>query len=68
MSLPPQHGLKVLELARILAGPCCRSDLGRYRGLQIAPEGVPGPRLPIRFSRSELQLNKAAPKAPGHAG
>jgi len=31
------------------------------RGLQIAPEGVNSLRSPIKFSRSELQLEKAAP-------
>ena len=34
------------------------------RGLQIAPEGVPGLRTPIKFSRSELKLDKASPKRP----
>lgn len=31
------------------------------RGLQIAPEGIPGLRSPLGFSRSALQLKKAAP-------
>ncbi len=34
------------------------------RGLQIEPEGVSGLRSPLRFSRSELTLNKAAPTRP----
>ncbi len=32
------------------------------RGMQIAPEGQPGVRTPIRFSEAELSLDKAAPK------
>jgi crotonobetainyl-CoA:carnitine CoA-transferase CaiB-like acyl-CoA transferase len=32
------------------------------RGLQIAPEGVPGVRAPFRFSDADLVLNRAAPK------
>ncbi|KGJ07392.1 CaiB/BaiF CoA transferase family protein [Paracoccus sphaerophysae] len=31
------------------------------RGLQIAPEGIPGLRTPIAFSRSALILDRAAP-------
>lgn len=31
------------------------------RGLRIAPEGLPGLRTPIRFSRSPLALERAAP-------
>lgn len=33
----------------------------QQRGLQIAPEGVPGLRTPIVFSDSELTLQKSAP-------
>jgi crotonobetainyl-CoA:carnitine CoA-transferase CaiB-like acyl-CoA transferase len=33
----------------------------RSRGLVIAPEGMPGLRTPIQFSRSPLALDKAAP-------
>ncbi|MEM6490068.1 MAG: CoA transferase, partial [Pseudomonadota bacterium] len=36
----------------------------RHRGLQIAPEGVPGVRTPILFSRSTLALERAAPGRP----
>ncbi len=36
------------------------------RGLRIAPEGIPGLRTPIRFSRSELVLDRAAPMLPGN--
>ena len=32
------------------------------RGLQIAPEGVPGVRSPFRFSDADLVLDRAAPK------
>lgn len=35
-----------------------------HRGMRIDPEGVEGLRTPIRFSRSELQLDKASPKKP----
>lgn len=31
------------------------------RGLQIAPEGIPGLRTPFRFSRSPLVLDRADP-------
>lgn len=34
------------------------------RGLRITPEGIPGLRTPIRFSRSELVLDRAAPMLP----
>jgi crotonobetainyl-CoA:carnitine CoA-transferase CaiB-like acyl-CoA transferase len=32
------------------------------RGLQIAPEGMPGLRSPLRFTRSGLVLDRAAPQ------
>ena len=32
------------------------------RGMQIAPEGLPGVRAPFRFSDAELVLDRAAPK------
>lgn len=32
------------------------------RGMQIAPEGIPGVRLPIRFSEAELALDRASPR------
>ncbi len=32
------------------------------RGLQIAPDGVPGVRTPIRFSDAELALDRASPR------
>ena len=34
------------------------------RGMQIAPEGVPGLRTPLVFSRSPLTLGRAAPMLP----
>ncbi|MEY8881570.1 CaiB/BaiF CoA transferase family protein [Donghicola sp. XS_ASV15] len=36
------------------------------RQMQIAPDGVPGVRTPIRFSEAELSLDKAAPKLGEH--
>lgn len=33
-----------------------------HRGMKIEPEGAPGIRTPIRFSRSELALDKGAPR------
>jgi crotonobetainyl-CoA:carnitine CoA-transferase CaiB-like acyl-CoA transferase len=33
-----------------------------HRGMKIDPEGAPGIRTPIRFSRSELALEKGAPR------
>ncbi|MFW2541114.1 CaiB/BaiF CoA transferase family protein [Primorskyibacter sp. 2E107] len=34
------------------------------RGLQIAPDGIPGVRAPFRFSDADLVLDKPAPKLP----
>ncbi|WP_425098054.1 CaiB/BaiF CoA transferase family protein [Tropicibacter sp. S64] len=34
------------------------------RGMQIAPDGVPGVRAPFRFSDADLVLDRAAPKLP----
>jgi len=36
------------------------------RGLQIAPEGLPGVRSPMRFSGAELNLERPAPKLGQH--
>ena len=33
----------------------------KARGLRIAPEGIPGLRTPISFSRSPLALDTASP-------
>ncbi len=56
------------EAAGIPAGPI--NDLAEVfadpqviaRGMQIAPEGVPGVRAPFRFSAADLVLDRAAPK------
>ena len=34
----------------------------RARGMQVAPDGVPGVRSPFRFSGAELALERASPK------
>lgn len=44
------------NLAQVFADPQIVA-----RGMQIAPGGVPGVRLPIRFSDAELALDKGAP-------
>ncbi|MFC3568154.1 CaiB/BaiF CoA transferase family protein [Paracoccus simplex] len=59
--------IAALEAAGVPAGPV--NDVAealaepqvRARGLQIAPEGIPGLRSPMRFSRSRLQTDRAAP-------
>ncbi|WJS86668.1 CoA transferase [Paracoccus sp. TOH] len=59
--------ITALEAAGVPAGPV--NDVAealaepqvRARGLQIAPEGIPGLRSPMRFSRSRLQTDRAAP-------
>ena len=62
--------LGALENAVIPAGPINTVEEALAdpqivaRRLLIAPEGVPGLRSPIRFSRSELILDRAAPKKP----
>ncbi|MDB5525268.1 MAG: coA-transferase family protein [Rhizobium sp.] len=38
-----------------------------FRKMQIAPEGIPGIRTPIRFSDSELALAKGAPTLGAHS-
>lgn len=58
----PITGLKVVELAR--AKEALEDQQIVHRGLQIDPEGVPGLRTPILFSRSKLSLTRAAPKRP----
>ena len=60
--------LAALEAATVPAGPI--NTIGQafddpqiqHRGMQIAPEGVPGVRGPWKFSDAELALNKSAPK------
>lgn len=62
--------LQALEAATVPAGPI--NTIGqafddpqiRHRGMQIAPEGVPGVRGPWKFSDAELALDKTAPKLP----
>ena len=62
--------LQAVEKAVVPAGPIntVKEDLEDqqivHRGLQIDPEGVPGLRTPILFSRSKLSLTRAAPKRP----
>ncbi|WP_134681260.1 CaiB/BaiF CoA transferase family protein [Paracoccus ravus] len=60
--------LAALEAEGVPAGPI--NDMADVfadpqilaRGLRIAPEGVPGLRLPIRFSDAELSLERASPR------
>lgn len=64
--------LAACETAGVPAGPI--NDLAEVfadpqiiaRGMQIAPEGVPGVRSPFRFSAAELALNRPAPKLGEH--
>lgn len=59
--------LAALEAEGVPAGPI--NDMADVfadpqvvaRGMRIAPEGVPGVRLPIRFSDAELSLDRASP-------
>lgn len=60
--------LAALEARGVPAGPI--NDMADVfadpqiiaRGMQIAPEGIPGVRLPIRFSAAELALDRASPR------
>jgi crotonobetainyl-CoA:carnitine CoA-transferase CaiB-like acyl-CoA transferase len=62
--------LQALETAVVPAGPintvadALNDPQIVHRGLQINPEGVPGLRTPLSFSRSKLSLTRAAPKRP----
>ena len=62
--------LSACEAAGVPAGPINRMDdvfadpQVIARGLQIAPEGVPGVRSPFRFSDADLALGRAAPGRP----
>ncbi|MBC7139505.1 MAG: CoA transferase [Defluviimonas sp.] len=49
------------EMAEVFADPQIVA-----RGMQIAPEGVPGVRSPIRFSDADLALDRASPKLGEH--
>jgi crotonobetainyl-CoA:carnitine CoA-transferase CaiB-like acyl-CoA transferase len=65
--------LATCEAAGVPAGPINRMDdvfadpQVIARGLQIAPEGIPGVRSPMRFSDADLALDRAAPPRPGPA-
>ncbi|MDO5620209.1 MAG: CoA transferase [Paracoccus sp. (in: a-proteobacteria)] len=50
-------GGPINSVAEALADPQVQA-----RGVVIAPEGTPGIRTPIRFSRSRLHLSRAAPR------
>ncbi|MBY6139705.1 CoA transferase [Leisingera daeponensis] len=62
--------LTALEAATVPAGPintiaqAFEDPQIKSRGMQIAPEGVPGVRGPWKFSEAELALEKTAPKLP----
>ena len=59
--------IAVLEKAGVPAGPinsvaeALQDPQVAARGMLIEPEGLPGLRTPIQFSRSELETDKAAP-------
>lgn len=66
-----QHGkadlIAALEAAGVPGGPintvaeALEEPQILSRGMRIAPQGIEGLRTPIRFSRSELSLDRAAP-------
>lgn len=66
--------IAALEAAGVPAGPinsvadALAEPQIAARGLKIAPEGIPGLRTPIAFSRSELVLDRAAPMLPDREG
>ncbi len=49
------------DLAEVFADPQVVA-----RGMQIAPDGIPGVRSPMRFSGAELNLDRPAPKLGEH--
>ena len=59
--------IAALEKAGVPAGPinsvaeALQDPQVAARGMLIEPEGLPGLRTPIQFSRSELETDKAAP-------
>ena len=59
--------LPVLEAAGVPSGPintiaeALEDPQTLFRNMRISPEGIPGVRTPIRFSDSNLQLQRAAP-------
>lgn len=64
--------LAALEAQGVPAGPI--NDMADVfadpqivaRGMRIDPEGVPGVRIPIRFSESDLSLDRASPRLGQH--
>ncbi|MEZ5933265.1 MAG: CaiB/BaiF CoA-transferase family protein [Alphaproteobacteria bacterium] len=64
--------LAALEASGVPAGPI--NDIAevfadpqtRARAMQIAPEGIPGVRTPLRFSAAELALDRASPRLGEH--
>jgi crotonobetainyl-CoA:carnitine CoA-transferase CaiB-like acyl-CoA transferase len=66
--------LAALEAVGVPAGPI--NDVAEvfadpqiaHRGMQIAPEGLPGVRTPIRFGDVELTLDRPAPGLGEHQG
>ena len=64
--------LAACEAAGVPAGPI--NDMAEVfadpqvvaRGMQIAPEGLPGVRSPMRFSGAELNLDRPAPRLGQH--
>lgn len=68
--LPRAAIIAAMEQAGVPAGPinsvadALAEPQVAARGLRIAPEGIPGLRTPIAFSRSDLVLDKAAPMLP----
>lgn len=69
--LPRAAIIAAMEQAGVPAGPinsvadALAEPQIAARGLKIAPEGIPGLRTPIAFSRSRLVLDRAAPMLPG---
>ena len=59
--------LTSLETAGVPSGPintvaeALEDPQTLYREMRIAPEGIPGVRTPIKFSKSSLKLKRAAP-------
>lgn len=58
-NVPADH---IHDLAEVFADPQVI-----HRGMQIAPEGVPGVRSPFRFSDADLSLDRASPKLGQHS-
>lgn len=69
---PKADLLAACEAAGVPAGPI--NDMAEVfadpqvvaRGMQIAPEGLPGVRSPMRFSGAELALDRPAPRLGQH--